>query len=190
MPAAEPTARGRVLVWDVAVRLLHGSLAATVIVNLVRDDGDWLHRAIGYAAVAIVVLRLSWSLLTRGNGGIGQLRLSWRETSRYVHGLLQGRTPRHAAHDPLGLWMVWLLWTLVLLLGLTGWMSRLDAFWGDELINALHTWLANILLAAVLLHLAGVAVMSWLWKENLPAAMVTGRKRPPSPLDEHPDDEL
>jgi cytochrome b len=45
-------------------------------------------------------------------------------------------------------------------------------------VNGLHTWLADTLLVAVVLHIAGVAVMSWLWKENLPAAMLTGRKRP------------
>lgn len=182
MPASEPVghppaAHGRVPVWDAAVRLLHGSLAATVIVNLIRDDGDRLHRAIGYAAVAIVALRLGWSFIARGNGGIGKLRLSWRDTCGYVRALSHGQAPRHVAHDPLGLWMVWLLWALVLLLGLTGWMSRLDAFWGDDLVNGLHAWLADILLVAVLLHLAGVAAMSWLWKENLPGAMLTGRKR-------------
>jgi cytochrome b len=73
--------------------------------------------------------------------------------------------------------MVWLLWTLVLMLGLTGWMSRLDAFWGDERVHSLHAFLADLLLVAVALHLAGVATMSWLWKENLAAAMVTGFKR-------------
>jgi cytochrome b len=31
--------------------------------------------------------------------------------------------------------------------------------------------------AARALHLAGVATMSWLWKENLPAAMINGVKR-------------
>jgi hypothetical protein len=56
--------------------------------------------------------------------------------------------------------MVWLLWTLVLMLGVTGWMSRLDAFWGDERVEAAHSFLADVLLVAVILHLAGVAVMS------------------------------
>jgi cytochrome b len=65
----------------------------------------------------------------------------------------------------------------VLLLGLSGWMSRLDALWGDERVHDAHAFLADLLLAAVILHLAGVATMSWLWKENLPASMVNGFKR-------------
>jgi len=72
---------------------------------------------------------------------------------------------------------VWLLWLLVLLLALTGWMSHLDAFWGDERVQHVHAWLADALLAAVVLHLLGVGVMSWRWRENLPATMLTGRKR-------------
>lgn len=80
-------------------------------------------------------------------------------------------------HDPLGLWMVWLLWSLVALLGLTGWMSHLDAFWGDERVQSIHSWLAYALMAAAIVHVLAVAVMSWRWRENLPATMVTGRKR-------------
>jgi cytochrome b len=74
--------------------------------------------------------------------------------------------------------MVWLLWILVLLLGVTGWMSRLDAFWGDDFVHDAHALLADMMLIAVILHLAGVATMSWLWRENLPASMITGYRRP------------
>jgi cytochrome b len=35
-----------------------------------------------------------------------------------------------------------------------------------------------MMLIAVILHLAGVATMSWLWRENLPASMITGYRRP------------
>ena len=38
----------------------------------------------------------------------------------------------------------------------------------------------DALLAAVALHLVGVGVMSWWWRQNLAAAMVTGRKRNPN----------
>ena len=182
-PHREPALNGRVPVWDAAVRLLHWALAAVVVFDLVRDDGDWLHRVIGYAGVGIVVTRLLWAALTLGNGRLAMLRPSAHATLSYLRELTHGHTPRHIGHDPLGLWMVWLLWALVLLLGVTGWMSRLDAFWGDERVRDVHTWLADVLLVAVVLHLAGVAAMSWLWRENLPAAMLTGRKRRIDPSD-------
>jgi cytochrome b len=70
-----------------------------------------------------------------------------------------------------------LLWALVLLLGLTGWVSRLVAFWGEDWPLDLHHWLADALILCVVVHLLGVAGMSWHWRENLPASMLTGRKR-------------
>lgn len=168
----------RVLVWDAVVRVLHWSLAATVLFDFVVDDGGRVHRAVGYVAAAIVVMRLLWAARSRGTARWGLLKPSPRATLVYCRELQQGRAPRHAAHDPLGLWMVWLIWALVLLLGVTGWMSRLDVFWGDETVHDLHLWLSNALLAAVVLHLAGVIAMSIVWRENLPAGMLNGRKRP------------
>jgi cytochrome b len=168
----ELAAEGRVRVWDLAVRLLHWLLAGLVLFDLVRDDGGWTHRVVGYSAVAVVVARLVWAALARGDAGFAALKPSLRAAIGYV----RGRAPRTLGHDPLGVWMVWLLWLLVLLLGLTGWVSRLDTFWGDETIHDLHAWLADALLVAVGLHLVGVAAMGWHWRENLVAAMFTGRK--------------
>jgi cytochrome b len=164
---------GRVPVWDAAVRLCHWALAGLVVYNLVRDDGGWWHRTLGYVAVGVVVLRLTWSFVALGAGGLAALKPSVRETLAY----LRAGTPRKTSHDPLGVWMVWLLWLLVLLLGLTGWMSRLDMFWGEDSVLTVHSWLADALLVAVLVHLLGVLAMSFMWRENLPGAMLTGRKR-------------
>ena len=155
------------------MRVSHASVAACVLVNYVRDDGDLLHRSIGYAAAAVVGIRLLWSLAVKGHAGIRALGPSLAGTRAY----LRDAAPRTVGHDPLGLWMVWLLWALVLLLALTGWMGRLDAFWGDERVEQLHAWLADALAIAVGIHLAGVAVMSRRWRENLAKAMLTGRKR-------------
>jgi cytochrome b len=162
-----------VLVWDAAVRLQHWLLAGLVIFCTFQDGGGRVHRLAGYAAAGVVVARLLWAALARGHGSLAALKPSVTATIAFV----RARAPRCIGHDPLGLWMVWLLWSLVLLLALTGWMSRLDAFWGDERLQDVHAWLADALLAAVVLHLLGVGVMSWRWRENLPATMVTGRKR-------------
>lgn len=178
----KPAPHGRASVWDVVVRLLHWILAALVAVNLIRDEGDLAHRWVGYAAVVVVVSRLTWACVSHSHGGLASLRPSVSASLAYLRLLSHGKPPRRLGHDPLGLWMVWLLWTLVLMLGLTGWMSRLDAFWGDERVQAAHAFLADAMLVAVILHLAGVAAMSWLWRENLPVSMVTGFKR----TDRHP----
>jgi cytochrome b len=170
----ETGADGRVKAWDVAVRLLHWSLAALVLFDFYQDDGGWPHRVVGYGAAAVVVARLLWAMFAGGASGLAALKPSLKGTLAY----LRGGTPRTPGHDPLGLWMVWLLWALVLLLGITGWISRLDAFWGDDLIRAIHEWLAQALLVAVAVHLSGVAAMSWRWRENLVAAMLSGKKRP------------
>ncbi len=169
--------QGRVRVWDVVIRLSHWALAALIAVDLVRDDGDYPHRLVGYAAVAVVLVRLAWAAVSRAHGSFASLRPSVSHSLGYLRLLLRGEPPRSLGHNPLGVWMVWLLWTLVLLLGLTGWMSRLDAFWGDERVHDIHAVLADLLLVAVIVHLAGVGLMSWMWRENLPASMVTGSKR-------------
>lgn len=169
-----PAASGGVRVWDLVVRVSHACVAVLVLTNYLRDEGDELHRLIGYAAASTVCIRLAWALFTAGHGGLRSLWPSWRATWAYLR---QG-APRCVGHDPLGLWMVWLLWVLVLGLALTGWMSRLDAFWGDDRVTEWHEWLANGLIVAAGIHVGGVVAMSWRWKENLARAMVTGVKRP------------
>ena len=176
LPAPAETASGSPIpVWDAAVRLLHWLLAGLVLFDhFIDDEGGFLHRTIGYVAVGVVISRLLWSALAEGANGFRALRL--RSPAATLAWLRAG-APRSTGHDPLGLWMVWLLWTLVLLLGLTGWMTRLDAFWGDETLQEVHAWLAHALVAAVAVHVAGVATMSWRWRENLLRAMLTGKKR-------------
>jgi cytochrome b len=171
--AGRPARDGRILVWGAAVRLLHWALAALVVFDFVVDDGGPVHRVAGYVAAAVVVLRLARAAFAGGAEGLAALRPSLERTLAYV----RSGTPKTVGHDPLGVWMVWLLWALVLLLGVTGWMTHLDAFWGDDRVQAVHSLLADALLVAAVLHVAGVAAMSWRWSENLPAAMITGRKR-------------
>ena len=158
--------------WEWPVRLCHWSLAGLVTVNFVEDSGDYAHRLLGYIAVGVVVARLMWGAVSRANGRLSVLRPSLDGALFYLGQLRQGVVPRYGGHNPLAIWMVWFIWSLVLLLGVSGWMTRLDAFWGDDTVHLVHALLADLLLVACCLHLLAVVVMSILLKEDLPLSML------------------
>jgi len=69
-PATPPT------LWDPVVRLTHWGIAAAVIANaLLTGGGSLLHVTIGWAAMALLLMRLVW-------GGLAQARRGSRPFRR------------------------------------------------------------------------------------------------------------
>ncbi len=162
-------------IWALPVRIAHWSLAALVVFELFYDSGGKPHRYAGYAAAAIVALRLIYGITTHS----GPARLQLPQASACLAHLREmsgGRVARLAGHNPLGAAMSLLLWTLVLLLALTGWISRWDRFWGDDWPVDLHAVLSCAVQVCVVLHLAGVALSSYLERQNLVRGMLSGKK--------------
>lgn len=169
--------RARQRVWDPLVRALHWGLVVSVTLSWLGTFAlaGW-HRPAGYAALAIVLMRLLW-------GGIGSRYARFRQfvagpraTGAYLLAVLQRREARHIGHNPLGACMVLALLACVGALGLTGWLYTTDMFWGDAGVELAHLALAWGLLALIVLHIAGVLFTSHRQRENLIAAMVTGDK--------------
>ncbi len=168
-------AAARVKVWDPLVRIVHWSVAAIVVADLLNEAGAnaW-HRWLGYAAVALVVVRLAWGLF-----GSAPARLSaMARSAAGVHAYLGRRGSRsYAGHNPLGALMAFALWGLVIGCGVTGWMLQLEPWWGDETLQTVHTVCAYTIAALAVVHVAGAVVTSVRERTNLVKAMITGVKR-------------
>ena len=164
-------------VWDPLVRVFHWSLVACVLLNLfVVDDGEDLHQWLGYAASALVLVRVVWGFIGPRHARFADFFPTPRRVANHVRALLGGEPEHHWGHNPLGALMVLGLLAMVLSLGLTGWMQTLDAFWGAEWLQDLHEGLGEWLLPMVGLHAAAAIVMGRIERTRLVKAMVTGVK--------------
>ncbi|MGE5451735.1 MAG: cytochrome b/b6 domain-containing protein [Acidobacteriota bacterium] len=162
------------MLWSPLVRLTHWGMAALVLFNLFNDTGR-VHRWAGYTALALVVCRLVYGVRQRRLSP-ARIRIpSISEVWVHVSDLLAGRAHPSRGHNPVGMWAALIMWGLVLSLGVTGWLSQLDRYWGDDALLDLHSTLAQALQIMILIHWIGVASMSVLLKQNLVRAMVTGK---------------
>jgi len=166
------------------VRVLHWSLAVGVLAGwLTRHGFGFTHELIGYAALAVVMLRIGWGFGPSSYARFRQFLCSPPQTLAYAVAVLRGRQRRYIGHNPLGGWMTAMLLVTVAGVCLSGWLYTTDRYWGVEWVGELHDGLTNLLIALVALHLAGVAWTSFHGRENLVAAMFHGRKRAPGPGD-------
>jgi len=164
-------------VWDHFVRVFHWSLAMLVLIAyLTTDDGRALHRLVGYCVLALVAARLVWGVIGPRYARFDSFVAGPRAVLAYLRALRDGCAPRHLGHNPAGGAMILLLLGLLVVVGGSGWLSETDAFFGVSWVDHLHHGSAHLLLVVIGLHLAGVVVSSWLHRENLVLAMLTGRK--------------
>lgn len=177
-----PDARRQVLtrVWDPFVRLFHWSLALSFATAwLTRHSSADIHHLAGYAAGALVMLRLIWGFLGTPYARFSQFVRAPRTIVAYLGAIATGREARYIGHNPAGGAMVVVLMLAMGGAALTGWLMTTDEFFGVSWVEHLHNLLGNGLLLLVLAHLMGVALASIRHRENLVGAMISGRKRPP-----------
>jgi len=171
-------------VWALWLRATHWALVASIAVAWFSGEALLRqHEWAGYAALALVAGRCIGGGLGGRYARFRQFVRSPLEVRRYSAEVLARREKRYIGHNPLGGWMVVALLAMVAAVGVTGWMYSLDMFWGLAWVEWLHRTLAWMLVALIALHLAGVVFTSWRHRENLVAAMLSGRKRPQAPGD-------
>ena len=157
--------------WSLTVRLTHWAVATGVIINFFNETGYW-HRVIGYACILFALLRLIDGLWLSRLSASKLFVPKLADIELHLNEIRTGQVAYHDGHNPLGQWAVYVMWLLILLLGFTGWLSRTDMYWGEDLPVQMHEVLSDLLQVMVVLHLFAVVLMSKLQHRNLIKAMI------------------
>jgi cytochrome b len=165
--------------WDAPVRLLHALMALSLVGAWLTAEADgWraVHISFGLTLAGAVALRAVWGLVGPGPARFGQFVRGPAAVMGHLRELLAGRARPHAGHNPAGGWAVLALLGTGLLAAGSGWLT----YTGGEAWEEVHEALATGLLALTGVHIAAVLLTSWLSRDQLVPAMVTGRKAVPA----------
>lgn len=180
----------QIYVWDLVVRLFHWTLVvAFTVAYLTEDDLLNVHVWAGYIVGALVVARVIWGFVGPVHARFSDFIYAPLTTLAYARDLVLFRAERHLGHSPGGgamvlLLLVFLTATVVTGLVVYGGEQQAGPLAGmftkptGENVEELHELFANITLALVFAHIAAVVFASFVHRENLVRAMITGYKRP------------
>jgi len=167
----------KVLVWDAPVRLFHGLMVLCFAgAYLSAESERWrlLHVTLGYTMAGLVGFRVIWGLVGTRYARFAQFVKGPGAVVRYLRAMLRGQPEHHVGHNPAGALAIVAMLALAALITATGWANFNDL--GGDWLEEAHELAANLMLAVVGVHVAGVILASRLHRENLVGAMLTGRK--------------
>ncbi|MGZ9113331.1 MAG: cytochrome b/b6 domain-containing protein [Brevundimonas sp.] len=156
--------------WDLGVRLFHWLLVAAVALAFLSSEEDsvlsgW-HVPAGWVGSVLIAFRLIWGIVGGEHARFANLIRPSRMVG-HVRGLFAGRVHASLGHNPLG---------GIAVLGMLG-LTAATVFTGIVGGEDYHEIIAWTLLAMIALHVVAVIAMSFLTRDNLIGAMITGRKK-------------
>ena len=161
-------------------------MASFVIAFLTADSEKLrdIHVFAGYALAALIAFRVAWGFVGGGYSRFAEFLPTPRKLIDYLKSLMAGKPQHYVGHNPAGAVAIFLLIGFGILAAASGWATYEDM--GGHFMEELHEGASHGMMALVAIHIAGVMVSSWLHRENLVLAMITGRKRLRSAPHENP----
>ena len=166
-----------IMVWDMPVRVFHWLLVICFAGAWLTSESERLqmiHYAFGYSACLLILIRLVWGLIGTRYARFSQFLKSPKVVLEHFLAMLRGHPHHDVGHNPAGGLVMFALMLLILLIGLTGYLS-VKEFLGNFMSEA-HEAVASLALAVVILHVAAAIFMSLLERQNLVKSMVNGKK--------------
>jgi cytochrome b len=175
--------------WDPLVRIFHWSLVFFfILAYLTEDNLKTLHIWAGYAVALLIIFRLVWGMIGTRHARFSSFVRSPSIVLDYIRQMRHFNAPHYLGHNPAAGAMIIALLLSLIMVSITG-MSIIaaegqgplagtvaanpNADWMEEI----HEFFAHLTLLLVMLHIAGVIFGSFLEGQNLPRAMLTGRKQ-------------
>ena len=164
---------GKILVWDLPLRLFHWLLVLAVAVAFLSSEEDsalnHYHILSGWVAAVLIAFRIVWGFVGSEHARFTSF-VRPADLAAHIRELLRGRPAPSLGHNALGAVSVILLLIVVA-----------AAVWSGATVSEgareeLHEVIGWSLLALVAVHVVAVLLMSLLTHENLVGAMIHGRK--------------
>jgi cytochrome b len=166
-----------VLVWDAPVRVFHWLMVLSFAGAYITSEGErWrlVHVTLGYTMAGLVAFRILWGLVGTRYARFANFVRGPAAVLRYLGAILRGKPEHHLGHNPAGAAAILALLGMALVITASGWATYNEV--GGKWIEDFHEIAANLMLAVIGAHIAGVVLASWQHRENLVGAMITGRK--------------
>jgi cytochrome b len=170
------------LIWDLPTRFCHWGLTVAIVLAFalpqVARRGSvlfGLHIVCGVVAGLLLAWRLVWGFTGSRHARFRALRFGPGQVWSYLRSAAQGRGTYYPGHNPGSALAIWAMFALTVLTLVSGVLANSSV----RLWRGIHELAPNLLLAVVVLHVAGVTVATLRHKENYLAAMFSGLKTGP-----------
>lgn len=167
-----------IMVWDMPVRVFHWLLVICFAGAWLSSESERLamiHYAFGYTACLLVLIRLVWGVIGTRYARFNQFLKSPKAVLGHFMSMLRGHPHHDVGHNPAGGLVMFALMLLILLIGLTGYLS-VKEFLGSFVSEA-HEAISSLVLGLVIVHIIAAIGMSVIERQNLVRSMVTGKKK-------------
>jgi cytochrome b len=180
-----------VRVWDLPTRLFKWLLVVLVVFQVVTGKvaGDWLkwHFWSGYAILTLLIFRIFWGFVGSTTARFSDFVKGPFAGLAHLREVLGPGAPRESGHNPVGGWMVVALILALLVQAGSGLFTTDDIFTDGPLVakasedwvksmTSLHKRWINLIFIMVALHVLAAVLYLVVKKQNLIAAIITGRK--------------
>lgn len=181
--------QNKILVWDIPTRIAHWMLVVLIAyawfaVEILEDMEQ--HFWAGYGLLGVILFRLIWGLVGSFHARFSNFLATPKTVWSYAKSLPRPDSKVYLGHNPIGGWSAFLMILVLLVQASTGLFNSDDYFHGPlsglvsdatrATLGEIHELNFDLACVLIALHLLAIGVYKFYKRQNLIAAMFTGKK--------------